>query len=394
MPSAATVYRVFIASPGDVKDERTRARKTIFEWNDLHSERENLVALPIGWETHSFPTSGYHPQRIIDSQVLEGCDLLVAIFWSRLGEETPDAASGTVGEIEKHIQAGKPAMIYFSRADLPQNHDREQFDKVRKFEVAVKDRVLYGSYGSVIDFEDQLRTNLIRAIRQIAKDAAPNPQSLSTSPGQGLSKDAERVLLKATEAGTPGIIMYGNYHPQAVYFTVNNEQLVENDGAELRDILRWEAAMDELRQVNAVRVFDGSENSFQATPNSRGLALADRLRAERRLTQSPPNPDLSDDARKLLIAAAKDGGTAGFYLTTTQHGGSCMASGQEFFVDGLSPREGARWKAVADELVEHKLVDPPEGSAGHYVLNMKGYATVDRFVAIGKEEGGKRDAGR
>jgi hypothetical protein len=287
MPFDAQVLKVFIASPGDVNRERRVARKVIFEWNDEHAEAERIVTLPIGWETHSFPASGDHPQHIIDAQVLEGCDLLVAIFWSRLGEKTPDAESGTVGEIEKHIQAGKQAMVYFSRKALPQGHDPDQFARVKQFEESVRGRVLYGSYASPKDFADQLKGHLLRAVRSMTKNRELKSALPEQNPhGEALSEDARRVLLKATEPGTPGTIMYGNSFPAYVYFTVNNENLVEGDGDDIRQILRWETVMTELLEARAVTPFDVSENAFQASPSSRGVLLADQLRAEQ--PKTPP----------------------------------------------------------------------------------------------------------
>jgi hypothetical protein len=50
---------------------------------------------------------------VINRQVLADCDLLVAIFWTRIGSPTGSALSGTVEEIEKHLKAEKPAMLYF-----------------------------------------------------------------------------------------------------------------------------------------------------------------------------------------------------------------------------------------------------------------------------------------
>ena len=40
---------------------------------------------PVGWETHSFPDMSDRAQGLIKKQVLEGSDLLVAIFRYRIG---------------------------------------------------------------------------------------------------------------------------------------------------------------------------------------------------------------------------------------------------------------------------------------------------------------------
>src|ERR1700674_1053976 len=134
MPYKAKVYNVMIASPADVATERLLLRDVIHDWNSVHSEKEDIVLLPTGWESHSSPSMGDRPQAIINKQVLADSDLLIAVFWTRLGSPTGKARSGTVEEIEEHLQAGKPAMIYFSSAPVvPESIDQEQYKTLLKF---------------------------------------------------------------------------------------------------------------------------------------------------------------------------------------------------------------------------------------------------------------------
>jgi hypothetical protein len=123
MPYEAAVYNVFIAPPGDVLAERTIARDVICEWNAVQAEAARAILQPIVWETHSFPDMGDRPQGIINRQILEKSDILVAIFWYRLGTATGVAESGTIEEIENHLKSGRPTMIYFSSKDIPRNVD-------------------------------------------------------------------------------------------------------------------------------------------------------------------------------------------------------------------------------------------------------------------------------
>src|SRR5258706_497720 len=79
----AVVFKVMIASPGDVDVERGVVRETLSEWNNLNSDTRRMVLLPVGWETHSAPEMGNRPQAIINKRVLPECDLLVGVFWTR-----------------------------------------------------------------------------------------------------------------------------------------------------------------------------------------------------------------------------------------------------------------------------------------------------------------------
>ncbi|MCK5270370.1 MAG: hypothetical protein KAJ46_06280 [Sedimentisphaerales bacterium] len=155
MPYSANVYKVMIASPGDVAKERQLAKEVIQEWNDLHSEQTNIMLLPILWETHSSPEMGDRPQAIINKQILKDADLLIGIFWTRIGTPTSKAESGTVEEIKEHIDADKPAMIYFSKQPvLPDSIDQKQYAKLKKFKESIKGTGLYNDYDTLAKFKD------------------------------------------------------------------------------------------------------------------------------------------------------------------------------------------------------------------------------------------------
>ena len=105
MAYQATVIPVMIASPGDVFEEREIVRDVIHTWNYINSLKTRVVLIPAGWETHSSPELGSRPQELINSRVLKDCDLLIGVFWTRIGSPTGTSESGTVEEIEKHVKA-------------------------------------------------------------------------------------------------------------------------------------------------------------------------------------------------------------------------------------------------------------------------------------------------
>jgi len=157
----ADVLQVMIASPGDVTEERNAAREEIISWNYIDSYEKKLVILPVGWETHSSPELGDRPQAIINKQVLDDCDILIGIFWTRLGTPTDLAASGTVEEIQRHHAAGKPAMIYFSAKPVaPESIDAEQFEMVQKFRKWCRENGLYDTFDDLQDFKNKFSTHL------------------------------------------------------------------------------------------------------------------------------------------------------------------------------------------------------------------------------------------
>ncbi|HPE62611.1 MAG TPA: DUF4062 domain-containing protein [Methanothrix sp.] len=157
----ATVFKVMIASPGDVRDERKLIREVLHDWNDIHSETRKIVLLPVAWETHSSPEMGDRPQAIINRQ-LKDCDLLVGVFGTRIGTATGDYSSGTVEEIEEHIKMKKPAMLYFSRDALvsPCSFDPVQYSKLKEFEEACKSKGLCETYSDIDELKDKFKRQL------------------------------------------------------------------------------------------------------------------------------------------------------------------------------------------------------------------------------------------
>jgi hypothetical protein len=73
------VYRILIASPSDVEEERELAVRVIQEWNDLHSYARKTVLLPLRWETHTAPSYGVRAQEMINRAIVDECDLLVGV---------------------------------------------------------------------------------------------------------------------------------------------------------------------------------------------------------------------------------------------------------------------------------------------------------------------------
>jgi hypothetical protein len=121
MSFKAEIYRVFIASPSDLKEERRVATEAINEWNSQHARAESVVLLPVKWETHATPRAGVRPQEAINNQLVHDSDILVGMFWTKIGTNTGVAESGTVEEIDHFVAAAKPTMLYFSRRPIDPN---------------------------------------------------------------------------------------------------------------------------------------------------------------------------------------------------------------------------------------------------------------------------------
>lgn len=168
MPTKSLVYRVLIASPSDLAEERKAATETVHEWNAEHAEAESVVLLPIKWETHAMPQFGLRPQEAINRQLVRSSDVLLGMFWTKLGSNTGVAESGTVEEIDQFVAAGKPALLYFSSRPIePKKIDLKQQGKLRDFKAATLKQALVGEFSSVPDFRQMLLRDLVRFVREL-----------------------------------------------------------------------------------------------------------------------------------------------------------------------------------------------------------------------------------
>lgn len=168
----AIVYKVLVASPGDVAEERDTISDVISRWNHLNAEELKVVLLPVRWETHSAPLMGERPQRVINEQVVTTCDMAVGVFWTRLGSPTGASESGTTEEIEWFIENGKPVMLYFSsQAIEPAKLDLDQYSALKDFEKRMQKIGLTGSYSNISDLREQLLNQISINVRRLISGA-------------------------------------------------------------------------------------------------------------------------------------------------------------------------------------------------------------------------------
>lgn len=162
------VYRVLIASPSDVEEEREIAVRVIQEWNDLYSFARKITLLPLRWETHTAPEYGTRPQEVINRAIVDHCDLLVGIFWTRIGSPTGVADSGTLEEIQRVGNSAKPVMLYFSRIPIdPDSIDVGQNERLKQFKANTYPKGLVESYKSLIEFRDKFSKQLELKVRDL-----------------------------------------------------------------------------------------------------------------------------------------------------------------------------------------------------------------------------------
>jgi hypothetical protein len=255
MSYLASTFNVMIASPGDVASERAIVRDLVYEWNAVNANSRRIVLLPVGWETHSSPEMGASAQTIINRQVLSKCDLLVGVFWTRIGSATERHLSGTVEEIEEHISAGKPAMLYFSSQPVVLDMvDMDQVQKLKAFKESCQSRGLFETYDSYGEFNDKFYRQLQLKVNEHPLFQADNfggdEQAIvkSRTNFPDLSPEA-RVLLKEASQDRGATIILAKYIGGTSIQT-NGKNLVPSN--ERREVAKWEQALEDLKAEDLV----------------------------------------------------------------------------------------------------------------------------------------------
>lgn len=168
MSFKSDVYAVLIASPSDMAEERLAATEALNEWNSLHADIELVVLLPVKWETHARPQSGIRPQQAINQQLVTNSDILVGMFWTKVGTSTGVADSGTIEEVDQFVKHGKPALLYFSSRPIdPSRIDTVQHNKLRRFKEKTCQTAFAGRFSSLGELKRTLLRDLTREVRRM-----------------------------------------------------------------------------------------------------------------------------------------------------------------------------------------------------------------------------------
>lgn len=173
MPFDAQVLKVMIASPGDVLAERDMIRGVLDQWNSVNAELRKQVLFAVGSNSPAATQSAEAPRPFLNREVLKCCDLLIAVFWTRIGSPVSASANASVSTsmtetldaIEAHTRQGKPALLYFSSAVArPDTVDPEQCAALGEFKEACRKTGLVEEFDTPHQFHKKLSLQLSQTI--------------------------------------------------------------------------------------------------------------------------------------------------------------------------------------------------------------------------------------
>jgi hypothetical protein len=136
-------YDYMISCPSDVKDELNIIKEIVEKHNISIGEDYGYSIRIKHWSMDTYPELGDHPQSIINEQMVDACDGVIAIFWTRFGTPTKSYNSGTEEEIERLLKQQRPVLLYFSDQSIRPSvfrENMEQYNRVLKFREKYKDK--------------------------------------------------------------------------------------------------------------------------------------------------------------------------------------------------------------------------------------------------------------
>lgn len=179
MPQSIDKYKILIASPSDLLDERASMDEVFTELNKTYGSRNNLILELIKWETHSAPAaSKTDVQDVIDKDIGSDYDLFIGILWKKFGTPTNKFGSGTEQEFQNAYSRFKQnpetlhILFYFKTSTPLSLADIEppQLEKVNKFKRELGEKnVFYWEYNNIEELQKFLRIHIPQRIDELRK---------------------------------------------------------------------------------------------------------------------------------------------------------------------------------------------------------------------------------
>jgi hypothetical protein len=263
MPRDVRCHDVLIASPGDVQEERRIIVDCIEDWNAVHSRQTGLILEPRRWEFDAMPDMGDRAQGVINRQIVDSSDIFIGVFWKRLGTPTGVDVSGTAEELKRFIAANKPVMLYFSKRDLPFDHDRQQFEALLAFKKQLPPGLVF-EFSEREEFRRMVSKHLGLRMNDLGRKANSSSEGMRPHTGQspktvepersgivfkGIKKimllpSDEDIFVEAQSNGLPAFVARfkneGVMGKEGRYFNYVKASLtlVDSRGEEVREISR------------------------------------------------------------------------------------------------------------------------------------------------------------
>lgn len=222
----ARVVRVLIASPSDTQELRRVARQAIEDWNSFNADELQVVFLPLLWERDTIPEIN-RPQGAVNRQLVDQADVIVAMFWTRLGSPTGEAVSGSAEEVEKGINDERPVLIYFCEKPFPPEIiSPAELERLTAWKSEIQERALTHTFITEEEFAQKLHLALTKLAREKFTRKAPETlESTALRISEAAARRAEPLAKVDVERELKGFSKSGS--PQ---YRTRHTLVIENQG--------------------------------------------------------------------------------------------------------------------------------------------------------------------
>ena len=157
-------YTILISSPSDVEKYVKNVQKAIKQYNTEYGLLSGIVFDYKNWKENVYPKYGEQAQDVINRQIVEKSDIVIALFGAKLGTPTKEHQSGTIEEIVKITKLGGKALTFFATGKLIKIEDinPEQLTKLNIFK-----RDYYGIYNGFAS-ATKLEESVINALKNLS----------------------------------------------------------------------------------------------------------------------------------------------------------------------------------------------------------------------------------
>ena len=190
MAYSVLARRLLISCPGDVPlGDLHLVQKAINRWNGIYGERFGTAVIPISWGTHAAAEFGRAPQELLNRQIVDRCDICLALFANRLGTPTASAESGTAEEIQRLSESGRYVGVLRSRREVDGTQiDPGQLMRLNEYLTRIETKALVLTYANDAELIEHVDNILAAAV---ARDQGRAELQLQQTTAQSSVRKAE-----------------------------------------------------------------------------------------------------------------------------------------------------------------------------------------------------------
>lgn len=214
MASPVFLYRVFVASPGGLENERDGISEALDEYSKHEALSRGVMFHPVIWE--DIPPTKERPQSRLNT-ALRSCDFFFLLLWDRWGSPSgsmqPNRSSGTEEEFREAIACCNDSnypmrdlAVLFKKVDARQERDPgTQLSRVLDFKKELIDskEVFFAEFETLTQLSTRIRARLAEWMHDIQRDSS----ALHADPGTDtLQYSGDRISLNFSDIEVRAIL--------------------------------------------------------------------------------------------------------------------------------------------------------------------------------------------